>query len=777
MIAMACGKLPTKPKFLEHPESVTASSEGSATPSDPIATTLSAPSCSIEAFGQTVWAPILAKNCQSCHLSKGLAEQKGSQFILSTADGPNYMAKNYNAFQKAAAPSANGVSLVLSKASGVAHVGGKVITVDSEKYATLSAFIDKKKVNDGCATVSAALIQKLLPLSSAQVLWKAAMQLAGRQPSAQEITLATTGHIRDALETILAGAYFEDYIKRIYNDLTLAEFFKGDNAIEFYYHKVGESNTDWRGSDLATAVRGAWPYYQAPNELARYIIASDRPYTEILTADYLMLNPLTSCDILGKGYVLPFKNNCTMSETSAMNACVRSDFDFTNPYIDWCSEFLPKKPTFKQPVAGLLTDIPYLNIHSTTSSNRNRLRARIVLEQFLGLDVMGLQGTTDVSNITKTAIVNPTMNDPQCAACHAVVDPIASSFQKHDENGMYSANAVWAKDMLPAGFNGLTVPADAEPITWLASQIVKDPRFARNAVAFWYKNLTGNDILKDPNTSDAHYRESLAAKIEQNTFFDDEGTAFAANGFKTREMIKDLILSPYYTTRAIDSGLAASEKLMLQSFGHSGRKTPEDLHASLFSATGSYWLLPGQKLEPLKSNYAVNDQTYLMNDKQLLVTAGGIDSHVSQVRNNDMSSVFSSIVNFASTSMPCKVVTTDFEKVTATRILFPYVEKSSGPSDAVGAAAIRRNIVFLHKKFLGETLAVDDAETIATFNLFKTLYADHLKAGQAASASVIVKSLAIDCPIKAASSEEKSALVGWMGVMSYLMSDYDFIYQ
>ncbi|RZA24044.1 MAG: DUF1588 domain-containing protein [Proteobacteria bacterium] len=786
LLESACGR-PSKPKFgksqdaspTDKPATHLPGSTTDEVPTSPNQvdpeTAAAIPLCDTEKFGQAVWAPTLSQRCQSCHIKNGLAPKNGSAFILSDATEPDYMNKNFAAFQKLAAIQYEGTPLILAKASNKAkHAGGKILDVDSAAYVSLNSFIGDTALPKNCLKLTAETTAKLDVRSPAQIVRQASLQLAGRQPADSELQLAKDGKIRDALDTVLKGEYFETFIKRIYNDIFLGDGFRGDNAIEVYYRSNGQASLDWRDDNLYYSVYASFPEYQNSVELVSYIIANNRPYTEILTADYLMLNPHSACDILGPNHDLKFSNKCS-TNGQALQACNKQSFRFGHlpfgDYIDDCREFLPSKPKFGNgaPIVGVLSDIPFLVRYSTTPSNRNRLRARIIYKHFLGLDVLTLQGPQQPSTESASPIANPTMNNPECAACHTLVDPIASSLQRHNELGRYDRNAKWEKDMFAAGFNGKTTPNDAEPLRWLADEMVKDPRFARSAVMFWFQALTGEAPLRDPVPSDAYYRVSLAAKLAQNEFFENLAQKFAANKFNTREMIKDILVSPYYSAVGIKADVTASEKLMLESFDHANRRAPEETHQALAAVTGQFWLLPDRKADDTYTTFKRWDDSYLMNAGQLLVTAGGVDSKTAIVRNNDMSSIASAISNFAAVSMPCQVVSKDFKIETAKRNLFPLVEINTVPDDGAGSTRIKQNIAYMHKRVLGEELAIDNPELIATYTLFVQLYNNHKSAGD--------KTLNKSCQTQGITSDDNYTLHAWMGVLSYLLNDYDFIYQ
>ncbi len=75
----------------------------------------------------------------------------------------------------------------------------------------------------------------------------------------------------------------------------------------------------------------------------------------------------------------------------------------------------------------------------------------------------------------------------------------------------------------------------------------------------------------------------------------------------------------------------------------------------------------------------------------------------------------------------------------------------------------------MHKRVLGEELSLESPELAATYALFMQLYNNHKSAGD--------KTLNKACQSPGLTSDESYTLYAWMGVLSYLLNDYDFIYQ
>ena len=73
--------------------------------------------------------------------------------------------------------------------------------------------------------------------------------------------------------------------------------------------------------------------------------------------------------------------------------------------------------------------------------NANRARARWVLKDLLGIDVMGL-AKFEIKLDDELAEI-PTLNDVGCSSCHALLDPIAGGFKNWRNKGNYREATRW----------------------------------------------------------------------------------------------------------------------------------------------------------------------------------------------------------------------------------------------------------------------------------------------------------------------------------------------
>ena len=102
-----------------------------------------------------------------------------------------------------------------------------------------------------------------------------------------------------------------------------------------------------------------------PTELVKYIVRNDRPFTEIINADYIMVSPYTS-----RGYGIfdelkgKFKNTENPFEYIPVRLKALQNRD---------GKSHQESPTGFYPYAGILSTFQYLKRYPTTETNRNRL--------------------------------------------------------------------------------------------------------------------------------------------------------------------------------------------------------------------------------------------------------------------------------------------------------------------------------------------------------------------------------------------------------------------
>ena len=734
-------------------------------------------------FVEQVSEPVIQANCIVCHVSGGVAGSTPLTYANSSV--ADYQLINYNTLMDYIENAPGGSSLILSKPQGTAHGGGVRLSPGSDELAAWTGFVNSA-LNDiasgGQGSSQQDIFASVALMNNEETLRKAAMLFAGRLPSAEElegIADADESGLRQAIRSLMVGEGFRAFITESANDklLTLAlqnNMFAIVDPDRYpnsaaYFQVPGLRD---ERSDIAEALA------REPLELIYHVAANERPYTEILTADYIMVNPL-SAEIYGAD--VTFDNPDDASEWREGEITEYYRCTVCNPNNENKSFTIPTD----YPHAGILNSPAFLSRYESTSTNRNRARSRWTYYYFLGVDIEGLaERTTDPDALEDED--NPTLNNPNCTVCHTIMDPVAGAFQNYGDEGFYKDKPggndslpfsykldpdsdfmpgdTWFADMLAPGFQEALVPDADNSLQWLAQEFVKDPRFADGAVYFWYPAVVGEEPYPVPeNPDDSDYAQSLAAYETQQAFIQQVSSDFAAgkagNGeFNLKDMLVDLAMSEYFRANAVDE-MTESQLVELENIGAGRLLSPEQLSRKLKSLTNYDWIYFG-------SFGALEDAYNLVY--------GGIDSVSITERATELTTLMSTVVVTMANETSCPIVAQDFALPQAERLLFPHVELGSQPGN--DADGIIENIRYLHQRLLGEDLAADHIEIESSYSLFVEIWNARMAAGKGANVSTATELCIFENVDQAVQQDTNQTLRTWAAVLNYMLRDYRFIY-
>lgn len=721
-------------------------------------------------FNEHVWQPILQKNCIGCHNPQG--EARESKLVLQSATQPGAVATNLAIVENVARYEYDGTSILLMKpANRIDHGGGLQVSWGSAEFERLEnlvgRFLDPVECEEEEGVDVFAGVVMLTPV---ETLRKASLNLVGRLPTPEEDKKVSEGGLAaldEVLGEMMSEEPFYERLKLMYNDMFLTDRYLGGNNATNLLSGDDYPLRRWYDDDEYTGHTEAYKELgddyandsvaRAPLELIAHVVRNDRPFSEILTADYMLVNPFSAISYSVHGKVA-FANNEDPEEFHEVR--------------------LPGIPH-----AGVLTSPMFLNRFPTTDTNRNRHRSRIAHEFFLATDVQKLAERP--IDPTKVEGHNPTMNDPNCSICHATIDPVAGAFQNWTASGRYISldEQGWFEEMRPPGFGEATVPPaeNSRSLQWLAKELVKDARFARSVVQTVFVAMTGQEVLAAVEDPEA---EGAAAKQQafeaQDAFFVKVAQDFAASDFDFKLVVKEIVKSDYYRAKnTFAPELSEEEAEVLDQVGTAHLLTPEQLSAKIEATTGYPWRNRPQ------------DRDYLLGDYEIFY--GGIDSNAVTERISEPNGIMANVIRRMANEVACRVTARDFTKNRAERALFPEVETTFTPEDENGfiidgaVDAILANIQHLHRRLLGEVLPADDPEIQRTYDLFyetwsegseKVLleqWSDYLpNACRATTDWWTGEDLSDD---KRVSQDEKYTVRAWMAVMAYLLSDYKYLYE
>ncbi|HUR39516.1 MAG TPA: hypothetical protein VM222_08475, partial [Planctomycetota bacterium] len=595
------------------------------------------------------------------------------------------------------------------------------------------------------------------------------LSLAGRLPGTEErAALERQGldAVDGLLEALMKEDGFYDRLKEGFNDLFLTLGYDGnaEDALAYdHFEKVRHWAEKYSLDHIPEKERQKaryklWDDYRKslkhePLELIKYIVANDRPFTELVTADYFLASPFSS---RGYGIFEQVKDQ------------------FKNP--DDPFEYIPVKiPALKgrdgkvqktgagiYPSAGILSMFQYLRRYPTTVTNRNRLRARMYYRHFLGIDVMALAPrVTDAAAVAKK-FTNPTMQAPDCVVCHRTIDPLAGLFQDYfNEEGHYGPRKEgWFSDMFEPGREGEHLPPGEKwrSLQWLGQETAKDPRFAVAMVEHVYSILFGRKVLQAPQDIDAPYfTQSRRAYLVQRREIRDIADRFVKSGYNLKSVFKAWAVSPFYRVDgAGKAGLDPARKAELDDIGVTRMLTPEGLERKIVAVFGKPWgRLAGEEYR---------------------ILYGGIDSRSVTERALDPSGAMGAIQRILSNDVACKHVAVDFNRPAAERKLFPGIEIDVVPDGATeNEAKIRRTIVHLHDHLLGRKREAGDVEVERTYKLFKAVHDEGVsKKGMTKQETYFCGSLKE--PNRRA-EDPHYTVRAWRAVVTYLLRQDDFLYE
>jgi hypothetical protein len=738
-------------------------------------------------FQDEVWAKVGVRKCLTCHRKGGDAES--SKFVLidprkvAGAAHDNAMRHNRAAFARMAAVKQKDKSRMLLKVVGeLDHGGADVLEPDSSGYRILADFI--RRVNGPGTTKAPAVtadpkappfFQGVVMLDDRRLLRRVTLSLAGRLPTDTELAaIAKDGPkaLPAILDAIMKEDAFYDRIREGFNDifLTLGVDGNADQTVLSYehfektrhwYQKFDLSHIKDKNERQRTEWKIAAEYRKAllgePMKLIEHIVRNDRPFTEIVTGDFIMVSPYSA-----RGYGVfdevkgKFKNPDDPYEYVPVKL---------KSLIGRSKQENQESATGFYSHAGLLSTFQYLTRYPTTETNRNRLRARMYYQHFLGVDVLELAArVSDAAAVTAKYKV-PTMEAPECVVCHKTLDPVAGLFQdfwRFADQGVYGRRkGGWFTDIFPAGFEGDSLPAAERwrSLQWLGEHTAKDPRFAVAMTEHVYFILTGRKVLLPPkDLEDPLYPARLRAYSEQRRQTEAIASRFAQSGFNLKSVFKDWIASDFYRADALASVVKEPcRRAELDDVGLVRLLSPEQLERKIQAVFGEKWgKLTGQ----------------------LATLYGGIDSKEVTDRATDPSGAMGAIQRTLSNDVACKNVARDFARPARERRLFPGIEKDVLPgASSDGDKKIRKAIAHLHEKILGRYDAVDSAEVTRTFKLFAAIVKDASEHnGLDKRENYFCRPNNRDAP-GATADDPHYTIRAWRGVVTYLLRRAEFLYE
>lgn len=702
-------------------------------------------------FREKVWLPFMSTTCLACHNPAG--EARHTDLVLQPTDVPGYLEANLATLAYVARLEIEGESLLLLKPTEKVEHGGRVqILEGSEQYEALAELIDRMRAPVHCADDNDfdEFFKGVELMDMEETLRRAAFTLASRIPTDAELAKVRNDGKRgleEVVRELMTERAFATRIVEMFNDMLLTDaYLPGTRALDFIDANDFPGKDWWMSlpeADQATARnRTNDSIAREPLELIRWVVENGLPFHHIVSSDYTVAN-----GYLARVYGLPLDG-----------------FDNPDDMNEWREMRIPDYPH-----AGVMTTPAFLNRYPTTDTNRNRGRALVTLQYFLATDVMRL-GARPIDGAA-VGEHNPTMNDPACAGCHQILDPVAGNFADFDATGRLRPME-WYESMRPPGLGDLVRPAEYadRSMQWLGMQIAADPRFARAAVQAVYTGLTGRKPLVEPTDPSAvDYAARIRAFQVQDYVFKTIAEDYLANGHDLHTAIVGVIMSPYFRAIGADD-MDAQRELELADLGAVRLVSPEQLDRRIVAATGYYWV-------------DENGGRMLPSGRPYHTMYGGIDSLTKTERLDDINGIMANIAARMANEAACLATSADFAKPRVSRLLFPHVDPDDIPGE--DDFEIRDNIVYLHERLLGETLHYDDPEIDRTYELFVDVREEGLSGIAAGeySTTMIAPCQAVNDPrtgepVDTPIMEDPDYTIrAWMAVTTAMLGDFKFMFE
>ena len=731
---------------------------------------------------------LYAEQCESCHGSQG----------EGTASGPSL---------KGCTSCSDADTLTNRIATTMPTADVSQCDVDCAK--AVADYILGSFSSQNTAQAAACVATNFTLADEQETLYKASLNLTGELPPASvgSARAVASADLDQALDEILNRPGFYERLMEIYNDLLHQDkYLPWEDALnlldsndwptrKWYNDAVSSEGFEGDEKTWRDNLRN-WLRKQTNEAVARealqliaHVVRENRPFTEILTADYTLVNAYSA-----RAYGLnvsgfrrletpPFEGYENLPpELQALAQYDPTDFREVRLTIaggDYAGTPIPH--------AGILTSAMFLNRFPTTRTNLNRHRARMVFQFFLDTDILQIPGARP-DQAVDTESSSPTLTNPSCISCHKIMDPVASTFQNWDEGGRYRKRRLshdgWPSDMYYRGLNGKLMPLEQyidSSLVWLGKELVKDARFARATVKTLFTGLTGQEVLLPPGDDVPAEDPKRVAYEAQRAHLAEVERALIESGWNLKAAVKAIIKGPFYRAKAV---VGNAEKFAL--VGGAQLLTPEMLDRKITAVTGYPW----------KDSWASQTKLDKLNRGGYNALYGGMNSDETTTRLRHPNGLMAAVQKRMASEVACNVLAKDFHKPVAQRLLFPHVETTTVLYDENGnylpenEALIRKNLAHLMWQLWGQKPEESAQDIDDAFSLYRSVVDTGRAAIEAEPRNWGLKYLHGACRLtrdpetgEALADEDKIerdddfALRGWQAVLNYMLADYRFLYE
>ncbi len=682
------------------------------TPSDPVNTD---PELTQSYYTANIEQALVQDACVNCHSINNAAQDSGLVFLQGT-DNAEY---NQSVFSDYFYGNADAHEFILSKVrGGSAHGGELQFSCEQTEFKNLEYYLQLLAGDTAPSNVICedSFWDNIVMSDAAMTLRRAALIMAGRLPTNEEIILAQSGNagLRTAIKALMTGNNFHEFLLRGANDQLLMKGLVGTDfqitsRTEGFYPVLANKNYDANveavnGDDTLQKEFTDWfsgfkyGVANAPLKLIAHVVENDLPYTDILTANYTMVNPYSN-EVFRSGIEFEDDSDALEFKPGLQQGQILDDDEYvtTGNIKDLGRNVSNHSGFISYPHAGLLNDPAYLNRYPSTDTNRNRARASWTYKHFLNLDIEKSSArTTDPDDLADTD--NPTLNNPACTVCHVVMDPVAGAFQNYGDSGRYRRSSggldslpstykrgsdslyqefdTWYRDMLEPGFNELITEQD-NSLQILGQRIISDERFPKAAVAFWWPAIMSGALPQAPEEiSDPNYLANLQTYEVVQADMNELATGFASgfNGgsaFNLKDLLIEMIMSTWFQAKASGDELSTEREITLANVGTDRLLTPEELALKTKALVGFSW---GEAIIETS-----DDPKYDHLSDKFSIYYGGIDSIGITERARELTALMSNVALGQALSISCPAVVMDINREINERLIFSQINRHITP--------------------------------------------------------------------------------------------------
>lgn len=539
----------------------------------------------------------------------------------------------------------------------------------------------------GGAAPPAPEVEALTPLEH---LSRASLAVRGIRPSLSELeaVLDEPGALEGLVEAWLQGPEFGDTIEDLHAELFLL---RADTNYQLPVKGILQE----RGYDQADV---HFSTVGAPLRFVREVVLEDRPYTEILTADYTVAN-----EVVASIYGLPF--------------------DPRGPewqHTEW---------TDGRPQSGLLSDSEVWRRHVSNAANFHRGRANFLSQAFLCEDIgardVFVAGGVDIADAL--AVAEAVSTQDGCVACHNALDPLAAFFWGYKEQlqrgavlEAYELGCEWDWSNGPPPRGSYRIEHWCYPLKFYdVSEEGMWQDWHLRAPGYFGQPASDMRDLGRLITTDARFAEctvrNFAGYLTQTErgalpgeWVDELTHGFVASGFDAKHLVRDIVLSDPFATARV-SGSSGAFAPGLQTL------RPEQLSRTLRDLTGFRWMADQDPVDCAAGTNTCWGPVDLLNTDLYGVRSmmGGIDGYTVTHPTHTPTPTQQLALSVVAQEAAGFVVASDLARPAAERRLLDRIE----PGDEE-EARIRIQLARLHLRVLGEHVAAWGPQVDLTYGLW-----------------------------------------------------------